>query len=264
MKAMNPKAKKITKIVVDVIFWVFFAFALAFTVLAFTAQSSTTGVPTIGNKAFMTVKTDSMDGEGGFKVGDLIVVEVLPEIESGDKKDETINAKREALSNIEVGQSITFKMIVTDEKGTHEAFNTHKVIEITPDPAKPDDMLAATFHTQGINVALPDAEPPVGADVLGVWTGSRVKGLGSFITFLQPGKGPEHLGFPLLIILPLAGFFAYEVVILVLNVKKLKGDSGKRTISKAEEELIKQQAVEEFLKKQEAEKKAFEEETLKK
>lgn len=265
MKAMNPKAKKITKIVVDVIFWIFLVFSLGLTILAFTAQSSPSGIPTVGNKAYLTVATDSMDAEGGFKVGDLIVIEVIPEVKSS-KPQETIKAKKEALEAIEVGQSITFREQITEGGTTYTVLNTHKVVSITPDEEHPEDILYATFTTHGINDAGKEGvfEETLGGDVIGVWTGKRVAGLGKFITFLQPGKGKEHLGFVFCIILPLAGFFAYEVAVLAINVKKMKGESDKKTITKAEEELIKQRAIEEFLQKQEAEKKASEKDTSEK
>lgn len=235
MKAMSPKAKKVTKIVVDVVFWIFFVFALAFTVLAFTAQSSPTGYPTIGGKSFLTVQSTSMESEKGFYKGDLIVIETF-KTESEDK-----TARTESISKLNVGDVITFKKDLNGD-GVVE-LNTHRIIE------KLQTTTHYYFHTKGDANPSQDAYDIFDSDILGKWTGKRIAGLGSFIHFLQP----PQVGFFVVIILPLAGFLTYEVVYLVINVKKMK-KGEKRTISAAEEELIKQKAVEEYLKKQEAEK----------
>lgn len=235
MKAMSPKAKKVTKIVVDVIFWIFFVIALAFTVLAFTAQASPTGYPTIGGKALLTVQSDSMESKDGFYKGDLIVVKMFK-----TEKEDAATRKQE-IAALKVKDVITFKMDINGD-GLEE-LNTHRIIEILEKDGH------VVFHTKGDNTSAQDPYNLYDSKVLGKWTGTRVGGLGAFINFLQP----PQVGFFVVIILPLAGFLTYEIVYLVINVKKMKkGD--KRTISAAEEELIKQKAVEEYLKKQEAEK----------
>ena len=42
---MNQKAKKITKIVVNVLLWIFLILSLLMTILAFSAQASNAGYP---------------------------------------------------------------------------------------------------------------------------------------------------------------------------------------------------------------------------
>ena len=235
MKSMSPKAKKTTKIVVDVVFWVFFVFALAFTVLAFMARASAVnGFPQIGNTTLLTVETDSMKSEKGFSAGDLIVCTVI-------KDDE------KAISELKAGEDgdvITFKHTVQDSDGTYKTiFVDHRIIEIDNRGGYTVFTTHGDNNPSGVNEAVRDDQ------VIAKWTGKKVAGLGSFISFLQP----PHWGFFVVIILPLAGFLAYEIVVLVKAIQEIKG-KDKRLISAAEEELIKQQAVEEFLKKQEAEK----------
>ena len=200
-----------------------------------------------------------MEGEHGFYEGDLIITKILPDAnleEDETKKAEYTTQRNEVFAELkaatysadntleELGDVITFKKDLNGD-GTVE-LNTHRIVEVRIDAINGHYY----FVTRGDNVGHNDPYEVVDNDVVGVWTGKRIAGMGSFISFLQP----PHVGFFVFIILPLAGFLAYEIVILVLTVKKMKGGSDKRTISKAEEELIKQQAIEEFLKKQEAEK----------
>jgi len=236
MKAMSPKTKRITKIVVDVIFWLFFAFALCTTILAFSAQSSPTGYPEVGNKIMLTVQSDSMSGEDGFNEGDLIF------INSFDTEEENADARKESISKLQIGDVITFRRDLNND-GVVE-LNTHRIISIE---TLVDGQYV--FRTQGDNKDLPDTYSIYECDILGKWNGKRLAGAGAVIDFLKP----PHFGFFALIILPLTGFFAYEVIILVIYVRKIK-NKDKRVITEADEELIKQKAIEEFLKKQEAEK----------
>ncbi len=122
--------------------------------------------------------------------------------------------------------------------------NTHRVIKVETRADGHYEFITKGDHNPGN-----DPYKVLDNDVVGVWTGKRVAGMGSFISFLQP----PHLGFFLCIILPLAAFLAYDIVYLVVTIKKSKA-KDRRIISKAEEELIKQKAIEEFLAKQEAEK----------
>lgn len=233
MKSMSPKAKKTGKIIVDVVFWVFFVFALAFTVLAFMARASAVnGFPQIGDKTLLTVETDSMKSEKGFNAGDLIISKV---IKDDDK----------AISELKEGDVITFPYTIEDTDGAYKTiYVDHRIIAFEPQGT--DGKIIITHgdnNPDGVNErVLPDR-------VIAVWTGNKVAGLGSFISFLQP----PHWGFFVVIILPLAGFLAYEIVVLVKAVQEIKG-KDKRVISAAEEELIKQKAIEEYLQKQEAEK----------
>lgn len=229
--------KKIAKIIVDVFFWIVFAVALVFTVLAFTAQASPVGMPTLGKTSYLTVQSDSMAKDGYFKKGDMIVTTVIKDNE-------------EEISKLQPGDVITFKYPVENDEGQIVTIlNTHQIIEI-----KDIGNGITEFTTHGVNNPEAMVERITNDAVIAKWTGKTIPGLGKVVNYLQPGRPvKEHLGFILFIIVPLAGFLTYEVVYLVLVIKKIK-NKDKRTISAAEEELIKQRAVEEFLAKQEAEK----------
>ena len=77
-----------------------------------------------------------------------------------------------------------------------------------------------------------------------MYTGSKIPGLGKAMDFLS-----TRVGFGVCILLPLILFFIYQVVKFVMSFMSVK-NTGKKVISAADEELIRQKAVEEYLKKQ--------------
>ena len=222
---MNPKVKKGLKITGNVLFWIFFALALSMTIFAFTARASATGAPQFGDKVLLTVKSESMTGT--FNKGDLIVCEVREENEVIDYT---------------VGDVVTFDYVVDGE----HILNTHRIVSKVGEGAN------ATYQTQGDNK---ETNPTVDTgyrsmfDIKAKWTGARIAALGAIIGFLQ-----SSTGFLTCVVLPLAAFFIYEVVQLILIIMKMKGKKTMSNISKEQEEMIKQKAIEEFLKKQQAEK----------
>ncbi|MBQ0099289.1 MAG: hypothetical protein KBS91_01935 [Firmicutes bacterium] len=239
---MNTKGKKTIKIIVNTLLWIFLAFALAMTVFAFIANSSGKEYPVVGDKAWFCVASDSMDGKAdlykeggrvfeyktenngthikGFKSGDLIIGETF-------KNDAE---KRE----LKVGDVITFYADI-DGDGENE-INTHRIIEVLEDGEK--------YKTQGDNNAVQDGYTVMASRVEAKWTGKRIAGLGSFIDFFR-----SSIGFLCCIVIPLALFFIYEVIVLIITVKKMKGKKAP-TLSKEDEEEIKKRAIEEYLAKQ--------------
>ena len=222
---MNQTVKKTIKIVVNVLLWVFLALALFMTILAFSAQASNAGYPKLGDTCLLTVESDSMNGQDGkgFKKGDLIISHVLTDEEK---------------QNLQVGDVITF-FVDLNFDGEKE-LNTHRIIE-----RKEQDGVI-TYVTQGDNremSAQPDA--PIGlSDIGAVWTGKRIGGIGAFIGFLR-----SSTGFLVCIVLPLAAFFIYELVVMINTINKIR-NKGKKQITKEDDELIKQRAIEEYLAKQ--------------
>ena len=80
--------------------------------------------------------------------------------------------------------------------------------------------------------------------IIAVYTGSKIPALGKALDFLS-----TKVGFGVCILLPLILFFIYQLVKFVMAFMSVK-NSGKKVISAADEELIRQKAVEEYLKKQ--------------
>ena len=215
---MNQKAKKITKIVVNVLLWIFLILSLLMTILAFSAQASNAGYPKLGKTCLLTVLSDSMNGPDGFKKGDLIICRAL---DDDEKKD------------LQVGDVVSFYADLVGDG--NKALNTHRIIERNVDEGG-----NVTYVTQGDNREVsfvPDS--PIGVDQIeAIWTGKRIGGLGSVIQFLQ-----SSTGFLVCIVLPLAAFF--------MTINKMR-NKDKKQITQEEEEMIKQRAIEEYLAKQSA------------
>lgn len=222
---MNQKAKKGIKIGFNVLFWVFFAAALGLTILSFASSSGAAGYPKFGKKALFSIQSDSMKSEDGFKKGDMIVCTIL------DKEEK---------NQLKKGDVITY--LVNDPSSPiNGQYCTHRIVE---EPKQHENVSGImVYMTKG------DAESEAAAtkaiyseNVEAVWTGKKIGGLGGVVTFLN-----KPYGFWPCIILPLSGFLGYEVYCLVKEIQKAKG-KDKRLISKADEELIKQQAIEEYKK----------------
>ena len=98
--------------------------------------------------------------------------------------------------------------------------------------------------TKGDNNDLVDGGQVSRGTIIAVYTGSKIPALGKVLGFLS-----TQVGFGVCILLPLILFFIYQLVKFVMAFMSVK-NSGKKVISAADEELIRQKAVEEYLKKQ--------------
>lgn len=224
---MNPKTKKTIKIVVDVLLWIFLIFSLLMTILAFTAQASNAGFPKLGNNCLLTVQSDSMAEPGGFYKGDLIIGKTLTD---------------EQKMNLKEGDVITFYMDLTPSDGIdNKELNTHRIVRVDKDSTG-----NVIYYTKGDHNTIEDVEPVRWDYVEAVWNGTRIAFVGSVIGFLQ-----SSTGFLLCVVIPLLLFFLYELYVLMLTIFQLK-NRGKRQITAADEELIKQRAIEEYLRQQAA------------
>lgn len=222
---MNNKTKKRLSIAGNIVLWLFVAFSVVITVLVFAANANADGVPSIGGKSPISVLTDSMSPT--FKAGDLIICRMLTDQEK---------------ANVEVGDVITY-YVDLNRDGTNE-INSHRVVE------KYDEGGYVYYITQGDNKETnptPDSDPVVYYDVICVYTGTRIPGLGGFLSFLQ-----TPLGFLFVIVLPLVAFFIYELYRFLTVLNEIRGKKSGKSISAAEEEEIKRRAIEEYLKGQQA------------
>ncbi|MBO4584967.1 MAG: signal peptidase I [Clostridia bacterium] len=237
-KAETSTAKKVLRIVGNVLIWIFIIFAALVTVLAFAAQSSSDGIPSIAGRAVLTVQTDSMSRsaeeegkitlqegwERGFNAGDIIIGKKLTTDE---------------MKSLKVGDVITFK---TTLAGTNqEGLNSHRIVEVQ---GSGDSVV---YVTRGDNNLGEDTEPVGWEKVICVYTGTRLPGLGKVLDFLQTSTG-----FLVVIVIPLVLFFIYELIVFIRKFLKVK-NAGKKQITAADEEAIKQKAIEEYLKAQKAE-----------
>lgn len=229
VKTKNTQAKKITKIVLNVLLWLFLVFALVMMIFAFASISNDYGVPILGDKVILSVVSDSM--EPTIQKGDMITGKTL-----------SLEEKKE----LGAGDIITF-FADLDGDGVKE-INTHRIVKVL---SVGED---TAFRTKGDNAA----RYPINVeddgysvrldDVICTWKEGDTQwhGFGSFLGFLQ-----GRVGFLCIVVIPLVLFFIYEIVRFVIMIVKLKG-KDKKTISDEEKEEIRRQAVEEYRRSLEA------------
>lgn len=215
----KAKTKKVLNTILNVVLWLFVAFAAFTTVIAIAASSNADDVPQIGGKCLLSVESDSMYPT--FKKYDLIISKTL----SSDEK-----------LQLEVGDVITFRADLNSD-GTTE-LNTHRIVSVSGEGD------SITFTTKGDNNDQSDGASVSLSAVVAKWTGTRIPLVGGMISFLQ-----KPVGFLCVIVLPLALLFCYQIFVFVRTVLAVKND-GKRQITAADEEMIKQRAVEEYLRQQ--------------
>ncbi len=233
----KEKLKKIGGIALNVVLWAFVIFSVVITVVAVSANANKKNVPTLGGNCYLSVLSDSMNAEkpewvnadkpSGFKKGDLIIGHYIAEDD-------------EAKAQLEVGDIITFEYDINGN-GQFESgeYDTHRIKEITAD---------GYYITQGDNSEYnhggTETVSPV--RVIAVYTGKKLHVVGSILSELSSFRG-----FGLFIVLPLALFFGYELFVFIKTMLSLKNE-GKKTITAADEELIKQRAIEEYLRQMNA------------
>ncbi|MDD6094966.1 MAG: signal peptidase I [Clostridia bacterium] len=212
--------KKTLKIIGNVILWLFVAFAVFMTVLFFSSQGNKEGLPNLMGKSLITIQSDSM--KPTFRTGDLIIDKVLTTAEK---------------TELQPGDIITYYVDLNGDGITE--LNTHRIVDSYEEDGY------TYYITKGDNTEtnpVNDAEPVMSSYVLAKYTGVKLGGVGSVISFLQ-----TPTGFLCVIVLPLVVFFLFELYSFIALVIRLK---GKNKISAEEEEEIKKRAVEEYLRRQ--------------
>lgn len=212
--------KKTLSFIGNILLWLFVAFSVFMTILVFSAQGNKEGLSNIMGKSLVTIQSDSM--KPTFKTGDLIIDQVLT---TGEK------------SKLQPGDIITYYVDLNGD-GISE-LNTHRIMEVYEENGY------TYYITKGDNKEtnpVNDKEPVMHTYVLAKYTGVKLGGVGTVISFLQ-----TPTGFMCVIVLPLVVFFLFELYNFIALVIRLRGKNG---ISKEEEEEIKKRAVEEYLRRQ--------------
>jgi len=227
----EKKSWKIIKIVLNVVFYVFIAFLVIFSISNFGVKDNL-DIPGILGNGFLTVETDSMDGEeeDSFTRDDLIFV-----------KKVTDSNREKMISKIEVGDIVTFSYYVD---GLGIILNTHRVVDI-----KESISGEVIFITQGDKAALNPAYKYVSGsetndstkyeavgekDVLAIYSG-KWQNAGKTMKYVR-----SEQGFLLVVVIPTAVFLVFEAFVLVTNIMKIRQDkvAGERA-KEHEEELAK-------------------------
>ena len=216
------KTRKVLGIIANVLMWLFVAFAVVATIFAFSAQSSSDGIPTIAGKVMSPVISPSM--EPAIKKGDLIFTRKL-----ADEEKATLTE----------GQIISFKHDLNND-GTPE-INTHRIIEVITVNG------SVYYRTKGDNNPGADPYTVLSTDVISVFEegkSAKLPVLGSISDFLM-----KPTGFLVVIVIPLVLFFILELDLFIRKLLQVK-NAGKKQITAEDEELIKQRAIEEYLRSQ--------------
>lgn len=135
-------------------------------------------VPSLGKITPLVVLTESMEPE--IMSGDLIICK---KINAGDVKE---------------GDVISF----FDPEGNGSSVVTHRVIALVI-----EDGALVGFRTQGDNNDIEDRLTVPTENLVGIWTGKRLGGMGSLVLFTQ-----SPLGLVIFLILPICAFILYEVL----------------------------------------------------
>ena len=146
--------------------------------------------------------------------------------------------REKKLEDLEIGNIIAFKYL--PEGSNQYVLNTHRIVDI-----KEDASGEKYYITQGDHVALndhykydpnSDSNDPTkyevvnANDIRGIYSG-KWTGAGATFKFIQ-----EPTGFLLCVVLPVAAFFIYELVVLLISVFKIKQHKNSE---KHEEEMAK-------------------------
>lgn len=192
--------KKALKIAVNVILWVFVAFSAMTMVLSLSSAASD-GVPSIFGKSLISIQSDSM--KPTFKEGDLLFVKPLKGVDRMTlKKDDVITFWAGSRRGRKPGVKYP------PYRRSHQRQTTTKMKTFLTRHAGADNP-----ETN----ATPDKDLVLHSSVVGVWTGKKAGGLGSALDFLQ-----SSTGFLVVIVLPLALFFIYELYNVISTVVSMK------------------------------------------
>lgn len=217
---MKKVVKRIVNIIIDIIVILILAVSILIVTLSLTSKSS--GVPNVFGVAPLSVLSSSM--EDTINTGDMILCEV-----TNDPSYE-----------YEKGDIVTFPITVNGES----VLNTHRIVEVVKDEN------ITYYRTQGDNRKTnpePDKDLQTSSTIVAKYTGTKIGGVGNFLSFIR-----TQPGFFLCVLLPMIIFFVYEAVRVILNLlaynKEKTLEEAKLAVDSAElTEEQKKRAIEEYL-----------------
>ena len=202
---MSPTIKKILSVTANVLVWLLIAVAVFFIYFSLSSKENG-GVPKVFGYSPLVVQTDSMNGDksDSFTVGDLIIVS---EPKEGDLK---------------VGAVISFWDLID---GTRQ-LNSHRIVRIEGEGSN------VKYETQGDKPgAFVDETLRSRGDIVGVYR-TKIGGAGKALDFLS-----SKWGFLICLVVPLAAFFLWRVIKLVMVAMQYKdAKKNEEEAEKAEEE----------------------------
>lgn len=231
---MNKTVKKVINIIIDVLIILVLIISAFVLVLSLTTTNGGKGVPNFFGKAPISVLSDSMKGDKDdcFNKGDLLICDVA-------KEGETYNT----------GDIITFRADL-DGDGEKELL-THRIYQVNQDGSYYTKGDANPVYDQA-ETASPKLSSVYAADVLAVYHGTKIGGLGNVLSFLTSPQG-----FFFCILLPMIIFFIYQAIRVIMNIiaynKEKAMVAAQEAIQNSElTEEQKARAIAEYLEKEKA------------
>ena len=199
---------KFLKVFINILAWALLVVALVVTLAVFSSEGNN-GIAKLFGLMPMSVQSDSMAPT--FRQGDLVIVKEIDDLYALKEDD-----------------VITFYTIIDGQR----VLNTHRIVSVN----KTDNDI--TFTTKGDANSINDSLDVGRGDIVGQWTGTRLKSLGKAVDFLK-----TKTGFFICIVIPMAIFFLielYKFIVALIAFRKPK-------MTESQEEEIKRRAVEEYL-----------------
>lgn len=212
--------KEIASLILNIVIWIFVAFAIAVTVVIFSSFGNDEKLPGFGKIMWASVQTDSMVGV--FNPGDLIFVKKMDINETYD---------------LNVGDIITFKTSEDINKnGKFDDLNSHEIVRI-----ENEGTLDVKYITRGrnANITEDDKDPVRPANIIAIYQDFRIPLLGAVVDFLK-----TQWGFGIFVVIPVLALFVYYLVSFILLITPKK-----KVLTAETEEEIKQRAIEEYLRR---------------
>ena len=208
MRVGKHNMTKFLKVFINILAWALLVVALVVTLAVFSSEGNN-GIAKLFGLMPMSVQSDSMAPT--FRQGDLVIVKEIDDLYALKEDD-----------------VITFYTIIDGQR----VLNTHRIVSVN----KTDNDI--TFTTKGDANSINDSLDVGRGDIVGQWTGTRLKSLGKAVDFLK-----TKTGFFICIVIPMAIFFLielYKFIVALIAFRKPK-------MTESQEEEIKRRAVEEYL-----------------
>lgn len=196
---------KVVSLIANIVSTVILIFSILICILVIASMKSSSGVASLFGYSVLSVKSDSM--EPTFYRNDLIIVK-----RSGPK------------ARFEKGDIVSFEAY--DNIGVR-FINTHRIVEVTKGETRD------RYTTQGDNASQPDTKKLYSSNIIGVYTGTRIGGLGKAVDFIH-----SPFGVLLCVVIPSAIIIIAQVVNYVTDANRRKRELVAQAEQRAHNERI--------------------------
>lgn len=222
----KEKVNKVRDIIINIITAIMCLLSVFLVVVSVSSKSSN-GVPTINNRSYLYVQSESMTGI--INKGDLIVVEKLDFVYNNNSDSFEPSKKLEENESVisfflDINgdgkkEIVTHRFIKTEEQGTYY-------------------VCQGTYSKDGAPLAY---QKIYYKQVIGVWTGKRVPVLGSIYEFLL--DTPYAWGFGVVVIAPMFIIFLVKGYQLIATIIETRNENAKERAKLSDEEYERQKAL---------------------